>query len=61
MVDKGLNRNYYTTTMQETVKKLNDSFSMKRENHNPEDFKTIEDFKMEYGDMEVDDLIESLI
>ena len=42
----------------EIVQKLNENFSMSRENHNPSDFKTIEDFKMEYGDMEVEDTIE---
>lgn len=38
---------------------LNEDFSMTRENHNPEDYKTIQDFYQEYMQLEVDDLIES--
>ncbi len=43
----------------EIVKYLNESFEMTREeSHISSDFKTIEDFKIEYGEMEVNDMID---
>lgn len=43
----------------EIVRELNESFEMTREeSHISSNFKTIQDFKDEYGEMEVNDMID---
>ena len=42
------------------VIELNKSFSLTRENHNTNYFKTINDFTEEYGKLEVSDIIKSI-